>query len=580
MPKMRARKERELSDLWQIAFDDERRVVGGCLLYPGLMSKCGVLRPTDFTNSESRAVWSVMAELHKQGGPWDLSSVASELARRGTAEPEATLARLTEGIVASVAAIERTAGKVRQMSLRCRVVKEVENFQKSLLDPPSDLNQTLQSALRAVESFATEYEKIHIGISLDGPNPGMSAAGSHVLDEIAAFVQRFVLLTRSELVIISLWIAHTWAIEASDTTPYLSVTSAEKRSGKTRLLEVLELLAHRPWQTGRVTAAALARKIESDSPTLLLDEWDATARGNPEFAETLRGILNSGHRRNGRVSVCVAKGADYKPTDFRVFCPKVIAGIGKLPETIADRAIPIRLKRKAPGEKVERFRLRLVSGDASIIKSRLSTWISSQLQYLKEARPALPEFLSDRQQDGAEPLLAIAEAAGGDWPSQARVALMELYSSSNAADESVGVSLLSDIRQIFSEKDTEEMASKELVDTLAKIEGRPWPKWDHSGAITPNTLARLLAPFDIYPRNLRMGRLVVKGYKRQHFSDQWNRYLSPPVTRVSGLADATPPQVATELPRVQLGKKLPEPYAAPSDTTLRPIEWCSDVAVR
>jgi len=57
-----------------------------------------------------------------------------------------------------------------------------------------------------------------------------------------------------------------------------------------------------PWRTGRVTSAALARKVESDCPTLLLDEWDATARGGPEFSETLRGILNSGQRRNGKVS--------------------------------------------------------------------------------------------------------------------------------------------------------------------------------------------------------------------------------------------------------------------------------------
>jgi hypothetical protein len=330
----------------------------------------------------------------------------------------------------------------------------------------------------------------------------------------------------------------------------------------------LDLLVRKPWQTGRVSAAVLARKIESDCPTLLLDEWDATARGNQESAETLRGILNSGYRRSGKVSVCGPKAADYKPTDFRVFCPKVIAGIGKLPETIADRAIPIRLKRKAPGEKVDRFRARQVLSDAGRLKLRLVPWVNAHLEELKESRPALPEFLSDRQQDGAEPLLAIADAAGLDWPSRARIALMEVYSSCNAADESLGVSLLSDIREIFCEKDAEELPSKELVDALSKIEGRPWPAWDHSGPITTNALARLLAPFDIFPRNLRIGRSVVKGYKQVCFAEGWSRYLAPLV--VSGPTDATPLQAAKELSQIQLTKKPPEPDVAMPNTTLRP----------
>jgi hypothetical protein len=268
-----------------------------------------------------------MAKFHKQGDSWDSSSVASELHYLGTAEPETTLVRLTEGAVETIA-IERAADKVRQMSLRFRAVKRVEGLQRSLL-----------------------------------------------LDEIAAFVQRFVILSRPELLVISLWVAHTWAFEASDATPYLAVTSAEMRSGKTRLLEILELLVHSPWRTGRVTPAALARKVESDCPTLLLDEWDATARGNQDFTETLHGILNAGHRRNGKVSVCGPKSAGYQPMDFQMFCPKVIAGIGKLPETIADRSIQIRLKRKAPGEKVDRFRAKQLLGDSNTLKARLRAWV-------------------------------------------------------------------------------------------------------------------------------------------------------------------------------------------------------------
>jgi Protein of unknown function (DUF3631)/DnaB-like helicase N terminal domain len=568
MLEMRARKKREQPSLWQVAFDTDRRVVASCLLSPPLFSKCGVLAPTHFTNSDCRAVWSVMAKFHQQGSSWDSSSVASELHHQGAAEPEATLVRLTEGAVETIA-IERAAAKVRQMSLRCRAVKGMEGLQRALLDPASDLNQTIQSTRRLIESFAAEYEEIQLGPSPASHNPGASSVGADVLDEIAVFVQRFVILSRSELLVISLWVAHTWAFDASDATPYLAVTSAEMRSGKTRLLEILELLVRSPWRTGRVTPAALARRIESDCPTLLLDEWDATARGAQEFTETLRAILNAGHRRNGNVSVCGPKSAGYQPTDFCVFCPKVIAGIGKLPETIADRAIPIRLKRKAPGEKVDRFRAKKVLGDSNNLKARLRAWVCAHLKSLNEAHPELPECLSDRQQDGAEPLLAIADAAGGDWPTRARAALTDLHSSNNAAEESLGVNLLSDIRDIFFETDAEELSSKELIGALSKLDGRPWPALDHSGPITPNVLARLLAPFDIFPRNLRTGRLVLKGYKRAWFSDGWNRYLTPLALPIPGPTDATPLQPAKELTRVQLYKKPPEPDVAASEPSLR-----------
>jgi hypothetical protein len=196
------------------------------------------MTPTDFTNSECRAVWSAMAELHEQGTSWDYSSVASKLVYLGLSEPEVILFRLTEGAVPGAAAIGRAAARVRQMSLRYRVVKEIEALQKSLLNPAIDLNPSLQTVRRAVESFVIESEQIDLGISLAGLDEGMSTAGPQILDEIAAFIRRFVILSDFEILVISLWIPHTWALEAADTTPYLAITSAVMRSGKTRLLEI------------------------------------------------------------------------------------------------------------------------------------------------------------------------------------------------------------------------------------------------------------------------------------------------------------------------------------------------------
>jgi hypothetical protein len=244
-------------------------------------------------------------------------------------------------------------------------------------------------------------------------------------------------LTEGQVVAAVLWVAHTHALAAADATPYLSITSAEKRSGKTRLLEVLELLVARPWFTGRTTAAALVRKIARDTATLLLDESDAAFGGDRDYSEALRGTLNSGHRRGGCVSLCVGQGAALDVHDLPVFSAKAIAGIGKLPDTVADRAIPIRLKRRAPGEQVERFRRRVIADETAAIRDALEEWTQS-VDMLRALRPDIPDDLDDRAADGWEPLLAIADQAGGEWPERARRSAISPMGAGRS-DDSIGI---------------------------------------------------------------------------------------------------------------------------------------------
>jgi len=347
---------------------------------------------------------------------------------------------------------------------------------------------------------------------------------AQLLDDVTAFVRRFVHLLPEQATIVTLWIVHTHGLKHAMTTPYLSITSAEKRSGKTRLLEVLELLVARPWLTGRVTAASLIRKIDRDHPTLLLDESDAAFNGDKEYAETLRGVLNSGHRRGGSASCCVGQGSNITVKDFQTFGAKAIAGIGKLPDTVADRSFHIRLKRKGPSEKVDRFRPRLVKPQADSLKNLLETW-AGQLKALPD--PPLPDALTDRQQDGAEPLLAIADAVGGDWPQRARQALLKICGEQVADDQSNAVLLLSDIRDIFNAGDLDMIFTKNLIDQLVQLETSPWAEWKHGKPISPITLSRLLKGFEIAPGSVRIGGNTAKGYDRESFADAFERYLRP-----------------------------------------------------
>lgn len=202
----------------------------------------------------------------------------------------------------------------------------------------------------------------------------VSTGLSEILTTTIVFVRKYVVVTNEQAVAIALWAAHTHAIDACDCTPYLQIGSATKRSGKTRLLEVLEPLVAKPWFTGRTSAAALVRKVDAERPTLLLDESDAAFGGEKEYAEALRGQLNTGYRKSGKATVCVGQGAKIEARDFSTFCAKAIAGIGTLPDTVSDRSIPITLRRRLSDEPCERWRERDGHAEAAPLRDLLGAW--------------------------------------------------------------------------------------------------------------------------------------------------------------------------------------------------------------
>ena len=238
----------------------------------------------------------------------------------------------------------------------------------------------------------------------------------------------------------------------------------------------------------------------------------------------------------------MGKGADISYKDFSTFCPKAIAGIGKLPDTVADRSIPVRLKRATRGERRERFRRRKVQTQADRLREEAQVWAGGAIEVLRDAEPSLPEQLSDRQQDGAEPLLAIADAAGDRWPKVAREALVELCAGEQAEDDSVGVRLLADIHAIFAEAKADKIPSAELIEALAQIETSPWGEWNKGKPITQASLARLLRPFSIAPKNIRIGEKTPKGYDLEALRDAFQRYLPSVPPPSPAPESATPPQ--------------------------------------
>jgi hypothetical protein len=304
-------------------------------------------------------------------------------------------------------------------------------------------------------------------------------------------------------------------------TPYLAVTAPERRSGKSRVLEALRPLVARPFTAVTPSEAVLFRKIAKDSPTLLLDETDAIFRDRSNTYEGIRALLNAGNRRGTSVPRCV--GPAFTIQEFDVFCAKALAGIGELPDTVADRSIPIRLKRRAPTESVEPFFPEDEEASATRIRDVLAGWAAENVDELRTARPR-PEGIHDRAAEAWQPLLAIADRVGGTWPKRARDAALALHATQETEDQSRGVQLLADIREVFGEEDR--LKSSDLATTVCRIETSPWG--DYRGKpLDPRALARLLQPYPIKPHKIRFPDGTFQGYERADFTDAWSRY--PPV---------------------------------------------------
>jgi hypothetical protein len=375
-----------------------------------------------------------------------------------------------------------------------------------------------------------------------------------LLDALVDLIRDYVVMSTAQADAAALWAAHTHALDAFETTPFLDLTSPEKRCGKTRTLDVLELVVASPWRTIMPSEAVLYRKIEAAAPTLLLDETDAVFDKSNGSTEPLRALLNAGNRRGTSVPRCV--GPSMLLVDFSIFCAKALAGIGALPDTVSDRSIVLRLERKRPDERARRFRRREALEVAEPIARELASWSQDALADLEAARPAVPDALDDRAEEAWEPLLAIADLAGGSWRERARRAALELSGAREAEDEALGPWLLRDIRDVFAAHGVDRLSSTELAAALCEIETSPWG--DIRGRVLDaRGLARRLKRFSIRPKSVRLeDGSTPKGYLLEAFEDAFARYLSASerhtaTTRTDkGFAeDSQPPHVADEKSR-------------------------------
>lgn len=338
--------------------------------------------------------------------------------------------------------------------------------------------------------------------------------GNELLDALSAYFSKYLVLPEHGATVLPLWTVHAHALEAFYHSPRLNTRSAEKGSGKTTLLDLLSHVCPRALRLDNATTAITFRLVDEYQPTMLIDEHDSFLSGHEE----LRGALNSGHRRGGTFPRCI--GDDNEVKLFKVFAATALAGIGRLPDTLADRSIMIEMKRARPGELRTRYDSRKMD---DTLKRKCSRWATDNLPELKTADPEIPEQLYNRAADNWRPLLAIADRAGGEWPERARQAAIAL--AAHSEDDSVRVLLLADLRDLFITRKTDRLSSAEIVEALGDMDTRPWPEWKHGKKITTRQLASLLRPFNIIPGTIRTDTGTMKGYMLDSLKESFSRYL-------------------------------------------------------
>jgi hypothetical protein len=356
--------------------------------------------------------------------------------------------------------------------------------------------------------------------------PAEPLDGSQLLSDISQFIAHYLQCSPEQRTVLAFWVLHTYCFSVAEVTPYLSIQSGQKQSGKTLCLQLLSLLVGNPSLTCTLNASGLMHRMRLNPPSaILLDECQATVgtRSRPKAPVLCALLATSYYACHGRL--------EFKQ-DNQAFCPKAFAGRGPLPEELGELALPIILQPIRERNGLRKFKAQFASEEAGPIRKRLADWASQHLpalanlpRYADEDFPASLPHLSLPRQDMIEPLLQLARKIGGEWPERLRQSLIALFAEEAAFHLQASLDILNALYGCFCHYGfPERIATGTLLEWLQTQPQRPW---DADGSITAQMLARLLAAVDIRPRLQRIGKgNPARGYMFEDFRPAWKRHFN------------------------------------------------------
>src|SRR5215471_4303758 len=195
----------------------------------------------------------------------------------------------------------------------------------------------------------------------------MSITGVGLLDDIDRYLRRYLECSDHRRAVMAFWVLHTFCLSAAQFTPYLAIQSAEKQSGKSLCLQLLSMIAPDSALTTSYTASSLSKRTDDIVPTVLLDEFQATIGTRARSkSPLLRAVLSSGFQSG--VGYTTGTG------ERNLFAAKAFAGMGQLPQDIAQRSISVVLQPLTRDSKIRRFDLLRATEEANDLRGHLISW--------------------------------------------------------------------------------------------------------------------------------------------------------------------------------------------------------------
>ncbi len=351
---------------------------------------------------------------------------------------------------------------------------------------------------------------------------------------MAQLLANYIVLPEKSLAVIAAWVLAAWLADEWAKFPHLSITSPEKRCGKTTLLDLLVLIVPRPRLTSSISPAAVYRVVNKEKPTLLIDEAQILNRRDSETGKVLQEILNAGIEKNAKVTRCGSAQTNFDPVDFYVYGPKIFAMIGEPEGVLADRCLSVRMRRKTANETyaVDHYRSREVEPKAKKLRAFIKLWADKHREAVREVYQHQEHFQigNDRLADLLLPLQAVLEATGGGRP----LDLLEEYArelddrEDDITRMSPGVRLLAACREIFSKvkenkKNGRFLSTIDLIRELVDRDEEPWAHFVRGNPLTSEALANLLRPYGV--RSGRNHDQTARGYCASSFAEAWEHYL-------------------------------------------------------
>jgi hypothetical protein len=351
---------------------------------------------------------------------------------------------------------------------------------------------------------------------------------AQLLDDLVAYLKRYLVLTDAYYLVVAAWILHAAAIRAFEITPRLIIRSVVKRSGKSRLISAIELVLPNASSEVNPKPASLIRAIDASggNEAILFDEVDLYF--NPKAGEDksdVQAVLNSGFERGRTVKRYDVTSRSIQA--LSVFAPVAFGSIDKLPDTLEDRGIVITIHRKLTTEIVSRFLRHKVKAETKALRERISVWARvDTLSGLRAAEPELPEDLDDRAADIWWPLFVICDHASAEYAERIRAAAKDITNARVDDDDSMAIKLLRGIWKVWPDDQTALAVSGErLTQLLNEDDELPFGGWKEGTGISTRSINQFLGKFGIKTKDVKVEGRSRKGFHVDQFRDPWMRYL-------------------------------------------------------